>query len=75
MSRLLNDDDLLADARVATELFTDDLIAADKEFDNIGGSAGGILGLLRHHRDSPSAEVLARATKCGEPDCARRFPI
>jgi lantibiotic modifying enzyme len=32
----------------------------------MGGSAGGILGLLRLHRDSPSADVLARAVRCGD---------
>ena len=57
---------LLADAHVAAELFTDDLIAADKQLDVIGGSAGAILGLLRLYRDSRSADVLDRAVKCGE---------
>lgn len=66
MSKCLHDDDLLADAHVAAELFTDDLIAADKQLDIIGGSAGAILGLLRLYRDSPSNDVLRRATKCGE---------
>jgi type 2 lantibiotic biosynthesis protein LanM len=66
MSNLLNDDELLADAHAAAELFTDDLIAADKQLDILAGSAGGILGLLRLHRDSPSAGALARAAKCGE---------
>jgi lantibiotic modifying enzyme len=66
MSNLLNDDELLADAHAAAELFTDDLIAADKQLDILAGSAGGILGLLRLHRDSPSIGVLARATQCGE---------
>ena len=47
-------------------LFTDDLIAADKQLDVIGGSAGAILGLLRLYRDTQSDDVLARATKCGE---------
>jgi class II lanthipeptide synthase len=66
MAKCLHDDDLLADARVVAELFTDDLIAADKQLDVIGGSAGAILGLLRLYRDSKSADVLKRATKCGE---------
>ena len=46
------DDDLLDDAHRAAELFSDDLIAADKQLDVIGGSAGAILGLLRLHRDT-----------------------
>jgi type 2 lantibiotic biosynthesis protein LanM len=66
MAKHLDDDSLLADAQVAARLFTDDLIAADKQLDVIGGSAGGILGLLRLYRDTQSADVLARATKCGE---------
>jgi type 2 lantibiotic biosynthesis protein LanM len=66
ISKSLQDDALLADARVAAELFTDDLIAADKQLDVIGGSAGAILGLLRLYRDTQSNDVLLRATKCGE---------
>ncbi len=66
MSKCLHDVELLADAHVAAELFTDDLIAADKQLDVIGGSAGGILGLLRLYRDTQSGDVLKRATKCGD---------
>ena len=47
MAKCLHDDELRADAHVTAELFTDDVIAADKQLDVIGGSAGGILGLLR----------------------------
>jgi lantibiotic modifying enzyme len=57
---------LLADAHEAAELITDALIAADKQLDLIGGSAGAILGLLRLYRDTQSSDVLKRATKCGE---------
>ena len=66
MAKCLRDDDLLADARQAAELFTDDLIAADKQLDVVSGSAGGILSLLRLYRDSRSEDVLRRAVKCGE---------
>jgi type 2 lantibiotic biosynthesis protein LanM len=66
MSKMLRDDSLLADAQVAAALFSEGLIAADKQLDVIGGSAGGILGLLRLYRDSQSADVLNRAIKCGE---------
>jgi type 2 lantibiotic biosynthesis protein LanM len=66
MATLLQDKDLLADAQAAAELFTDDLIAADKQLDVIGGSAGAILGLLRLYRDTQSSDVLSRAIKCGE---------
>ena len=60
MAKCLHDDDLLADARQAAELFTDDLIAADKQLDVVSGSAGGILGLLRLYRDTRSDDVLRR---------------
>jgi len=66
ISKSLRDDALLADAQAVAEQFTDDLIAADQRLDVIGGSAGAILGLLRLHRDTGSAEVLGRALKCGE---------
>lgn len=66
MSKCLHDDRLLADAHVAAELFTDELIAADKRLDVVGGSAGGILALLRLYRDTQSAYLLKRAIKCGE---------
>ena len=66
MSKCLCDDRLLADAQVVAALITDDLIAADRQLDVMGGSAGAILGLLRLYRDSDSGDVLARATRCGE---------
>ena len=66
MAKSLGDNDLIEDAHAAAELFSDDLIAADKQLDIIGGSAGAILGLLRLFHDARSADVLARATKCGD---------
>ena len=51
---------------VRAELVTDELIAADKRLDVIGGSAGAILCLLRLYRDGQSEAVLRRAVKCGE---------
>ena len=41
MAKCLRDDDLLADAHAAAELFSDDLIAADKQLDVIGGQRRG----------------------------------
>jgi len=66
MGKFLGDDDLLADALVTANLFTDDLIVADKQFDITGGGAGAILALLRLYRDLQSSEALRRATECGE---------
>jgi type 2 lantibiotic biosynthesis protein LanM len=66
MAKCLGDAELLSDAHMAAGLFSDDLIAADKQLDVVAGCAGGILGLLRLYRDNRSAAVLERATKCGE---------
>ena len=66
IAKCLDDDDMLASALAAAKLFTDDLIAADKQLDVMGGSAGAILGLLRLYRDTHSSDVLDRAVKCGE---------
>ncbi|MBI5321457.1 type 2 lanthipeptide synthetase LanM family protein [Bradyrhizobium sp.] len=65
LAEFLGDDDILADADVAARLFTDELIAADRSLDVIGGCAGAILALLRLHRDSGSRFALDRALQCG----------
>ena len=57
---------LLQDAERASRLLTDELIAADKQFDVMGGAAGAILALLRLHRDTQSDDALGRAIRCGE---------
>jgi type 2 lantibiotic biosynthesis protein LanM len=66
IAKLLARDDLLADAEAAARLITGELIAADRQLDVMGGSAGAILGLLRLYRDTKSADALPRATQCGE---------
>jgi type 2 lantibiotic biosynthesis protein LanM len=66
VANCLGNEEVLADAGVAAQLFTDDLIAADQRLDVIGGSAGAILGLLRLYRDTQAGDVLDRAAKCGE---------
>ena len=66
MANVLGDAGLRSDAENAGRLFTDELIAADKQLDVMGGSAGAILALLRLYRDIRSEYVLARAVKCGE---------
>jgi type 2 lantibiotic biosynthesis protein LanM len=66
MAKSLQDGELLADAERVSMLFSDDLIAADKQLDVMGGSAGAILGLLRLYRDTRSSDVLQRAISCGE---------
>jgi type 2 lantibiotic biosynthesis protein LanM len=66
MSKSLRAPDLLAVAHAASELLTDDLIAADKQLDVVGGCAGAILGLLRLYRDSGSDFAINRAIRCAD---------
>ncbi|MGN6747517.1 MAG: type 2 lanthipeptide synthetase LanM, partial [Xanthobacteraceae bacterium] len=66
IGKCLGNTALLQDAERAGRLFSDELIAADKQFDVMGGAAGAILALLRLHRDTQSDEALARAIRCGE---------
>lgn len=61
----LGDAEMLAEAHAAAALFTDDLIAADRQLDVMGGAAGAALALLRLHRQTPSAVALDRAVACG----------
>lgn len=65
VSDLLGDSGLLADAHRVAELVTEELVAADRQLDVLGGSAGAILGLLRLHRQTGSDDALERAVRCG----------
>lgn len=65
ISYLLDDEGMLADAHAAAELITDEVISSDRQLDVLGGSAGAVLGLLRLHRQTGSADALARAIACG----------
>jgi type 2 lantibiotic biosynthesis protein LanM len=65
VAALLDDDAILRDAYRCAELITDDLIAADRQLDVLGGSAGAILGLLRLHRQTGDDAALRCAQKCG----------
>jgi lantibiotic modifying enzyme len=66
ISELLAEPALLQEALKVSALFSNELIAADRSLDVIGGSAGGILGLLALNRKTQSKEVLAKAIACGE---------
>lgn len=74
---LLDDEEIIADAHVAAELITDDLISADHQLDVLSGCAGAILGLLRLYRQTHSGELLMLAAKCGRRllDVGRVGPI
>ena len=65
IAALLHDDGVLADAHGAAELITDDVVAADRQLDVLGGSAGAILGLLRLFRQTGSEDALRLAENCG----------
>jgi type 2 lantibiotic biosynthesis protein LanM len=65
-SKLLGDDDLLADAMCAASLLTVDVVDADRDLDVIDGASGAILGLLRLYRDCQASLALDRAVCCGE---------
>ncbi|MCM0035164.1 MAG: type 2 lanthipeptide synthetase LanM family protein [Burkholderiaceae bacterium] len=66
ISELLVEPSLLQDALTASNLFSNELITADRSLDVIAGSAGGVLGLLAVYRKTQSKEVLAKAITCGE---------
>jgi len=66
IAKCVGDLALLQEVEQAARLFSDELIAADKQLDVMGGAAGAILALLRLHRDTQSDEALARAVRCGE---------
>ena len=57
--------ELQEDARRVAGWMTDDVIAADKTLDVIGGSAGAVLALLALHHATGDAGVLERAAACG----------
>lgn len=63
---LLREEVLLSDALAAARLMTHELVAADRTFDVIGGSAGAILSLLNLYRRTGDSDVLNRAVNCGE---------
>ncbi len=57
--------DLLTRARALAGRFAE-LVSGDEVLDVIGGSAGGIAGLLSLYQAAPAPEVLAMALLCGE---------
>ncbi len=63
---LLGSSDVLSDASAAARLLTDELIAADRAFDVMGGSAGAILSLLKLRRTINDPDIIERAIQCGQ---------
>lgn len=66
LSEILQNDELLEDAKVAAGLFTKELIEADRQLDVVAGVAGGILGVLKLYRASPEPWILEKALMMGE---------
>jgi len=79
LGQLWQDQRLLEEAGQLVELFPD-LAERDTLFDIIGGSAGGIAGLLSLYQVMPTEEILNAAIRCGErllvaaPQCQSSIP-
>jgi type 2 lantibiotic biosynthesis protein LanM len=65
-ARLLRQPDLLEDALRISRFITPRDIAADEDFDVIGGAAGAILGLLPLWQETGDSTVRDRIVQCGE---------
>jgi type 2 lantibiotic biosynthesis protein LanM len=65
LGTLWHQPELIAQAESLVELLPP-LIEKDRQFDIIGGAAGGIISLLNLHRCSSSASTLAAAIQCGD---------
>ncbi|MEH2206508.1 MAG: type 2 lanthipeptide synthetase LanM family protein [Nostoc sp.] len=66
ISQFLSNTALIEDARLAAQLITPELIAADQQLDVIGGAVGAILGLLTLYQATGEAKVLDQAINCGQ---------
>jgi type 2 lantibiotic biosynthesis protein LanM len=70
----LDDDELIADARIAVLRIRLDQIENDRSLDAIGGVAGAILGLMACHAATGEARALESAIACGGHLLQRRVP-
>ncbi|MDJ0717963.1 MAG: type 2 lanthipeptide synthetase LanM family protein [Prochloraceae cyanobacterium] len=66
VSQFLEDSALLTDAGQFATWITPELIAADRELDIIGGTAGTILGLLSLYEATAETTVMKKAIACGQ---------
>ncbi|MDM9585823.1 type 2 lanthipeptide synthetase LanM family protein [Nostoc sp. GT001] len=66
ISQFLSNTALIEDARLAAQLITPELIAADQQLDVIGGAVGAILGLLTLYQATGETKVLEQAINCGQ---------
>lgn len=74
-SQFLKEVALLEDAQRAANLITPELIAADQQFDVMGGTAGAILGLLALYSETANSGVLEQAVTCGQHLLKHRISI
>lgn len=65
ISQFLDEPALLEDAKRAARLITPDIIANDRKFDIIFGTAGTLLGLLALYQVTNDPEVRTQLTACG----------
>lgn len=63
---LLEDPTLLEAANEAAALVTESVIAQDRTFDVVNGSAGTVLGLLGVHDRAPDSALVSTVVECGE---------
>ncbi len=73
VGELLDDPTLLDDAQHFATLITPTMIAADRSYDVMLGSAGAILALLALYRVRPHNRWLETATRCGDHLLATRL--
>jgi type 2 lantibiotic biosynthesis protein LanM len=73
-SQMLDEPELLADARAAASLITPERIADDLLLDVHLGVAGALLGLLALYEALPEQEILDRAMWCGQHLLRARTP-
>ena len=69
---LLNENSLLEDAHLASNLITNERIRTDNFLDVMAGAAGSILGLLALYRTCHDESTLERATTCGNHILAKQ---
>ncbi|MCS6959845.1 MAG: type 2 lanthipeptide synthetase LanM family protein [Pseudanabaenaceae cyanobacterium SKYGB_i_bin29] len=74
ISQFLGDKSLLDLADRFAQLVTPDLIAKDKMYDVLAGSAGAILGLLSLYRASHREHLVDRARECAHHLLCHRTP-
>ncbi|MDB9405990.1 type 2 lanthipeptide synthetase LanM family protein [Microcystis aeruginosa CS-1036] len=65
INQLLNEPELLEEAKQLASLISPEYIALDQTFDVMSGTAGAILGLLVLFEVSAQQEFLAQAINCG----------